>query len=209
MRMEKTDVVKQTKLAFDFIQKLYLETSYLIKEMQGILEQEEEEFQILRPSGYGITTFRSIGLDAGVIDWCIRKGAVFFVAKANTELSRGQTITKFKPDLQVIVLEFLLHDKDLDKPEIWVGIVNNIVSKADNRKFESLTWKFAYYAKRILHNIGQSKYEDGEVSFDINMMKKYLYDIGSAEDIQQGLITPVLNLYRKKRTYCLPAKFYI
>jgi len=199
MSMEKTDIVKQTKLAFDFIQKLYLETSYLIKEMQGILEQEEEEFQILRPSGYGITAFRSIGLESGVIDWCIRKGAVFFVAKANTELSRGQTITKFKPDLQVVILEFLLNDKDLDEPEIWVGIVNNIVSKADNSKFESLTWKFAYYGKRILHTTGQSTYEDGEVSFNINIMKKHLYDIGSAEDIQREIIKPVLELYRNKK----------
>ena len=79
--MEKAEIAKQTKLAFDFIQKLYLETSYLIKEVQGILEQEDEEIQILRPSGYGITTFRSIGLESGVVNWCIKKGAVFFAAK--------------------------------------------------------------------------------------------------------------------------------
>lgn len=197
--MEKTGIVQQTKLAFGFIQKLYLETSYLIKEIQGILEQEEEEFQILRPSGYGITAFRSIGLESGVIDWCIRKGSVFFTAKANTELSRGQTVTKFKPDLQVFVLEFLLDEKDLSEPEIWAGLVSNIVQKADNSKFESLTWKFAYYGKRILQTTGQSTYEDGEVSFNINMIKRHLYDIESAEDIQREIIKPLLEFYRNKK----------
>lgn len=198
--MEKGEIVKQTKLAFDFIQKLYLETSYLIKEVQGILEREDEEIQILRPSGYGITTFRSIGLESGVVDWCIKKGAVFFVAKKYIEHSRGQTITKFTPDLKVIVLRFVLFEKDMNEPEIWAGNIYNIIPKSDSTKFEALTWKFAYYDKKIIRTTGESFYEDGEVSFKLHMIKRALYDIGSAEDIQREIIQPVLDNYRNKRT---------
>jgi len=37
MTHDKSEVIHQTTLAFDFIQKLYLEVSYLIKEIEGIL----------------------------------------------------------------------------------------------------------------------------------------------------------------------------
>ena len=35
--MNKNEIVDQTRLAFDYIQKLYLETSYFIKEVEGLL----------------------------------------------------------------------------------------------------------------------------------------------------------------------------
>jgi len=195
--MSKEEIVKQTKLAFDFVRRLYLETSYFIKEVEGILQQEEEEFEILRPSGYGITTFRSIGLESGVEDWCIRKGTVFFVAKQNTELSRGQTITRFKPELRVVLLRFVLHDKDLAEPEICAGVISDIVQKVDTPKFEAHAWKFAYHDKRILRDSGESTYEDGEISFRLNLMKKPLYDMSNAEDIQKQIVDPVLAIYRQ------------
>jgi len=44
--MEKTELITQTQLAFDFIQKLYFEVSYLIKEVEGQLAQEEEGFML-------------------------------------------------------------------------------------------------------------------------------------------------------------------
>ena len=46
--IEKSDLPKQTKLAFDFIQKLYLEISYMIKEIEGLLYEQEEKFVIGR-----------------------------------------------------------------------------------------------------------------------------------------------------------------
>ena len=52
----KSEVATQIKNAFDFIQKLYNESSYLIKEIEGQLGESDLRFQILRPSGYGITT---------------------------------------------------------------------------------------------------------------------------------------------------------
>jgi hypothetical protein len=52
----KSEIIEQTNLAFDFIEKLYLESSYLIKEIEGNLNEEEEKFVIGKPSGYGIST---------------------------------------------------------------------------------------------------------------------------------------------------------
>lgn len=45
------NLIQQTKNAFDFIEKVYYEISYLIKEIEGILQQEDEEFTILKVSG--------------------------------------------------------------------------------------------------------------------------------------------------------------
>ena len=53
--VDKAHLMEQTNLAFDFIQKLHLEVSYLIKEIEGILYEEEEKFIIGRPSGYEIS----------------------------------------------------------------------------------------------------------------------------------------------------------
>ena len=43
--IDKSGIVQQTNLAFDFIQKLNLEVSYLIKEVEAMLSEEEERFE--------------------------------------------------------------------------------------------------------------------------------------------------------------------
>jgi hypothetical protein len=91
--MKKKEIVEQTRLAFDFIQKLYFEVSYLIKEIEGLLAEEEEEFVIGRPSGYGINTRSSTGLEANNIRlWPLRKLAVFFVPEARTQRKNGNRV---------------------------------------------------------------------------------------------------------------------
>ena len=80
--VDKTHLMEQTNLAFDFIQKLYLEVSYLIKEIEGILHEEEEKFIIGRPSGYGISARSSTGLESNNVGlWLLREFAVFFIPK--------------------------------------------------------------------------------------------------------------------------------
>ena len=197
--MEKTDVVEQTKLAFDFIQRLYLETSYFIKEVEGILQQEEEEFQILKPAGYAISASRSVGLDSALVEqWFIRRGAVFFVPKEDTSLVRGQTVTKVKPGLKLILVRFVLYDKDLDAPEVWAGVVSDIIQKKEYSKFEYHIWKFVYHEKKMFRDTGHVTYEDAECAFKLNLFKRPLYDIRNAEDIQREIVQPVLTIYRGK-----------
>lgn len=195
--MEKSNVIEQTKLAFDFIQRLYLETSYFIKEVEGMLQQEEEEFTILKPAGYAISGFRSVGLESALVEqWCIRKGAVFFVAKDDTDLVRGQTVTKIKPNLKLIVVRFVLNDKDLDAPEVWAGVVSDITQKKEYSKFEYHIWKFVYHDKKIFRDTRENTYEDNECSFKVSLFKQPLYGISTAEDIQKEIVKPVLTIYR-------------
>ena len=68
-----SDLVEQTRNAFEFIDKLFLETSYLIKEVEGQLQLMPEEFVILRPSGYGVTSLTSTGLEAQNVKLWVRK----------------------------------------------------------------------------------------------------------------------------------------
>lgn len=197
--MEKGEIIKQTKLAFDFIHRLYLETSYFIKEIEGILKQEEEDFQILRPAGYAISTARSVGLEsASVEQWLTKKGVVLFAAKSDIELKRGQTITKLTPNTKLIIIRFVLYDRDLGEPEVWAGVVSDIVNKKDYSKFEYYVWKFAYYDKKLFQNPGESAYEDNDFAIKLNLFKAPLYSISNTEDIQRKIITPVLTLYRGK-----------
>lgn len=48
--MNKTELVEQTYLAFDFLTKLFHESAYLIKEIEGLLGKEPEDFLIGKPS---------------------------------------------------------------------------------------------------------------------------------------------------------------
>lgn len=196
--MDKNHIVEQTKLAFDFIQKLYLETSYFIKEMEGILGQEKEQFQILKPRGYQISTAFSMGLESlNVQQWLVRKGVVCFASKSDIQHRRGRTNTKFHQNLKVIIVRFVLSDAKLDEPEVWVGVVSDIQLKAEeDAKFEEYISDFSSYDSKVFKNEGKSKYEDNYWSIKLNLLKKPLYDITSSEDIKKEIIEPVLTLYK-------------
>ncbi len=109
--INKSEITEQTNLAFDFIQKLYLEVSYLIKEIEGILHEEEEKFIIGRPAGYGISARSSTGLESTNVNlWLLRKFAVFFVPEDKTRVERGQTITEIDDNLKILYLRIILRD---------------------------------------------------------------------------------------------------
>ena len=103
--MPERDLVQQTKNAFDFVQKLYFEISYLIKEVEGLLQQEEEEFLIARPSGYGVTAKSSTGLEPiNVENWISKTLTVCFIPASSTETKGGQTITPIEESLRTLFL---------------------------------------------------------------------------------------------------------
>ncbi len=41
-----SELATQTRNAFDFVQKIYFELSYLIKEVEGLLQQQDDNFII-------------------------------------------------------------------------------------------------------------------------------------------------------------------
>lgn len=195
--MKSAELIKQTKNAFEFIEKLYFEVSYLIKEIEGLLQREDEVLVIGRPSGYGVTTRSSTGLELGnVSQWLTKMFTVFFCPENRTKLSGGQTITEFKDDLKVIIIRIVLGDKDIDQPKINFGCLSEIKPKKDQKKFEQLMFEFAYNSEKIF-NSPSDKYEDSYCSFKKVFKSEVLYSMNSSEDIVTKIIQPMLELYRQ------------
>ena len=186
-------------MAFDFVHKLYLETSYLIKEFEGLLSEEEEQFIIGRPSGYGVSSRSSTGLEPHLINfWMMRSLSVFFVEEAYADLSRGQTISKLNNDLRIIFLWVVFDSPDIDQPKIHIGVLHDIKGlKEKYTKFEWVIGHIAYNEQRMFANLPKVDFEDNYVGFKGNLKTINLFDINSSEDIQKKLIQPVLEMYRK------------
>ena len=196
----KSELVEQTNLAFDFIQKLYLEVSYLVKEIEGILGEEEEKFVIGRPAGYGVSTIRSTGLESNyVMSWMLRKFSVFFVPEDKTKVIGGQTITPLEQDLRVLYLRILLNDKEISEPCIYSGALYDIKKKPNIKwtKFEHAMAHLEYRGDQIFKNIMPVQYEDAYLSLRGELIKNNLYEINDSEKIVKKIIEPSLRLYGK------------
>jgi hypothetical protein len=198
--MSKNQAVEQTKLAFQFIEKLYFEVSYFIKEVEGLLFDQDEELMMGRPSGYGITTRSSTGLEANqVVMWPMKKLAVFFVKKDKTTLKGGTTNTKFDKDLNVIYLRIVLHDKELSEPVVMFGVLYDFVKKNPlsiwPEKFEKIMGHIEYAEHRVFGESEKIFYDHDKVSFRGELRKLNLYDIHTSEDIHNLVVKPVLHLY--------------
>jgi len=118
--MERHEIINQTKQVFEYLQKLYLETSYFIKEVEGILQNEVEQFSIGRSGGYAVTSNRSSGLEPTNVElWLLRKMAVFFIPKGQTHLKGGQTITPVDPHIKILYLRVVLDGKGISEPLVY------------------------------------------------------------------------------------------
>jgi hypothetical protein len=197
--MRKAELVSQTKLAFDFIQKLYFEVSYLIKEMEGLLSQESEEFIMGRPSGYAITARSSNGLEAVHIPWWMyRRLSVFFIPKSCTLLEGGMTKTRLASDPRIIYLRILLDDKDFPEPVVLIGVLQNFISKRKSRlvNVEHVMTHIEYREGKVFSGSDDINYDDTYITFKGKLIPVNLYDINTSQDITEKLVQPVLAMYR-------------
>jgi len=193
----KKELIEQSELAFDFIQKLYLEVSYLIKEIEVILNDEVEEFVIGKPGGYAVSSKSSSGLESKYVKlWLLRKFAVFFVPQESTEKKGGQLITKINKDLKVIYLRFKLNDTALKEPEIIMGVLHDIETKNKWEKFEHLMGFFEYNDEKVFKDINNIQYEDATVSLKGKLHKVNLFELNDSQAIKSKLVEPTLALYR-------------
>ena len=197
---DKREIVKQTSLAFDFISKLYLEVSYLIKEIEGLLYQEEEKFIIGRPAGYGITARKTTGLDANNLSlWLMRKFAVFFIPEEQTKKEKGQTITAIDEKLKVLYLRFILDGDEVKAPTIYSGILHKIDKKPQAKgikKFEHIMGHLEYNDLKIFKNIEKLDYEDAYIKLSGQLIENHLFEINDSEELEKRIINPSLALYR-------------
>jgi hypothetical protein len=197
--MNKHEIIEQTHLAYEYLQKLYLETSYFIKEVEGLLGKENEEFIIGRPSGYSITSNRSAGLESGNIElWLLRKMAVFFVPRGSTVEKGGQTITKIDNKIRVIYLRIVLDAKGLSEPKVFAGILYNFKEKgkASMEKIEQLMSHMEYREPQVFKNPFAIDYADGYLAFHGKLFAQNLFDLNSSEEIYKKIVTPALELFR-------------
>lgn len=205
--MGKSDTIRQTRIAFEFIQKLYLEVSYFIKEVEGLLKYEtrdQEKFIIGRPSGYGILYNRSSGLEPNYVNlWLLKKFAVFFLpGKEGKDSQASTTVTRFDQDPKIIYLEIVLDDKDLAEPIIYFGVLEKFVRKDQKKeKIEQIMAdieKNFYKIAPSSNAVEKIKYEDGNVKFSGCMTKMNLYDLNTSEDILEMVVKPALMMYREQ-----------
>lgn len=197
--LDRTELVSQTKLAFDFIQKLYFEVSYLIKEIEGLLAQEDEEFVFGRSGGYAITARSSNGLEPSFVTfWMIKKLAVFFVPRASTEVIKGQTITRPRKDVKILYIRIVLDDKDIPQPRVYFGVLNEFVpgEKTWVAKFEQLMAHIEYNETKVFADGEDIDYEDKNISFKGKLASINLFDIQNSQDIAEKLLAPALRLFR-------------
>jgi hypothetical protein len=197
----KNEIVEQTNLAFDFIEKLYLESSYLIKEIEGILNEEEEKFVIGRPAGYAISSISSRGLEPNNVRlWLLKKFSVFFIPKEKTALKGGGTITKIDKDLKILYLRIVLYDKNIMEPTVYSGVLYNIEKKPETKwpsKFEQVMANLEYNDNKVFKDINKINYENIYIKIQGELIKNSLYEINDSETIVKKIIKPSLELYRK------------
>ncbi len=193
-----SDLAEQTRNAFDFIDKLFLETSYLIREVEGQLNQTSESFVIIRPSGYGVTTVSSTGLETkNVGAWLRKRVSVAFVPESMTDLRGGQTHTGFTEELKVLFLTVVFRAEELKEPTVFFGFADDIVNKNKNyKKFEHLLWEFAASAFNMFNSGPKIAFEDGYCSIKGKVRKLKLYSLETNDDVRSKLVEPMTRMYR-------------
>lgn len=196
---DRQELVQQTRLAFEFVHKLYLEVSYLIKEIEGQVLQEEERFVICRPTGYAVSAMRSTGLEPGNVNlWLLRKMAVAFIPEEDTT-TEGYTNTSLDQDLCVLYLRIVLDDRTADEPYLYFGVLHGIRKKpkAPWNKFESIMGHIEYYDHKVFKSPDKIDYEDTYVQFQGELFMTNLFDVTNSEELRRRVIEPALALYRQ------------
>ena len=197
----KNEIVEQSNLAFNFVEKLYLESSYLIKEIAGILNEEEEKFVIGKSGGSGISSTSSKGLEPNNVKlWLLKKFSVFFVPKEKIALRGGGTITKIDKDLKILYLRIVLYDKNIKEPTVYSGVLYDIEKKSETEwpsKFEQVMTNLEYNDNKVFKDIQKINYENIYIKIQGELIKNYLFDINDSNLIVEKIINPSLKLFRK------------
>ena len=199
-KSDRTEISNQIKNAFEFIQKLYNEAAYLVKEIEGQLSESEYKFQILKPSGYSISARSSTGLEPNNVNlWLLRKFAVAFVEKSDEKAEKKQNFTEIDEHLKILYFRITLDDKNLSEPKLIFGVFYDIKQFKDwVKKFENLMGTFEYIDNKLFAKFPKIDYEDGTFRIKGIFKKIKLLDIESSKQLIEKVIEPAIKLYEKK-----------
>jgi hypothetical protein len=193
------DMQEQIQSAFSFIQKLYNESSYLIKEIEGQLSETTPRFKIIKPSGYSISARNSTGLEPNNVNfWLLRKFAVAFVEDSDTPDKGGQTFTEINGNLKVLYFRLILDQQEVIGPQIMYGVIFNIEKQKKEswvKKFENLMSHFENNEYKIFSDVSKISYKDGVIRISKKLKTSNLLDINSSEELMTKVIEPALKLY--------------
>ena len=191
-------IANQIKNAFDFIQKLYNESAFLIKEIEGHLADTDYRFTILKTSGYAISSRSSNGLEPNNVKfWLLRKFAVAFVEEDKTTTKKGQNFTEINDTLKVLYFRIVLNDTKEPEPQLIFGVFYDIKPLRDwIKKFENLMGYFEYKDDKIFAQLPDLDSEDRDLKIKGKFSKISLLDIGNSEELAQKVIEPVLERYK-------------
>jgi hypothetical protein len=193
------EITKQCSLAFDFIQKLYLEVSYFIKGTEGILG--EHDFVIGKPRGYQISTRSSSGLEPVNVNlWLLKRFGVFFAPKEKFVFQRGTKLSIENPT-KVLYLRVILNDNTISEPTVYSGVLYDVQKQPNTdwpTSFEQAMAHIEYNDDRIFRDTLQSiSYEDTRIRLKGELIKNALFEMDGGEAIRDRIIKPSLELYEK------------
>jgi hypothetical protein len=173
---------------------LYFEVSYLIKEVEGLLQ--EEGFTMLRPSGYQVTTRNSTGLEPLYVEmWLPKSMNVAFSHSQGTSMRSGQSVTPFADDLKILLLRVELQGKGLKEPTVRFACLDRTRKKKEQKKFEQLMAEFAYYGAKMFSEDGQLSYENAYCSLSGRYKSVPLFSIQDSAAVAERIVKPMLKLY--------------
>ena len=193
------DLETSWRNAFEFVQKFYMETSYLIKEVEGQLEKEREKFVLCRAGGYTVTAYTSSGLEPWQVRcWIPATLTAAFVPEQCTKMTRGSTATPFGNSLRVLLLHIEAYWSTMKRPTVISGVLKRVRSKKKyNTKLEKLMYEFSYNSDDVFAKLPEIDYEDSYCSIAGRAITTPLFSITSAQDVKDKLVDPMLKLYRK------------
>lgn len=196
---DKHQVAQQIELAFDFIQKMYLESVYLIREIEGQLAEHDSHFVILKPSGYGVNSRSSNSLEPNWVNfWLMRKFGVAFIPESQTETLKAQTHTEITDSLKVLYFRIILNDKKIKEPKLLFGTFYNIKKQKDGgwvKKFENLMGQFEYVDNKLFGNLPDVTFENSEFQLKGRFKEVNLLDINSSEELITKVINPAIKIF--------------
>lgn len=197
--MDKKQLNEQTDSALDFIEKLYSECAYLVKEIEGLLRNKEEKFVIGRQRGYQISASSSLGLNSPD-QWMYKKLCAYFVPESMTKVIGGRTETPFGEDLKIIYLLIILSEDKFRTPKIAIGTLREF--KKFTRRLRKVEYFVIPYMEKIWDlvkengSVSNRLYKDSQIEFKAKFILRDLFDINSVQDIEKKIINPVLKKFR-------------
>lgn len=209
----KSGNANQVKNAFEVIQKLYQESSSLIREIESQLSEKKSEFQLFS-DGYCICSRTSIGLEAQEVNsWLLRQFAVTFVEKSmvdlqNVDYSRTENLklenglascTKNDENFKILYFRFVLDDKNQSEPQLIFGVFYDIkLYKNWVKKRGNLLVAIEYADDRLLAQFPNVDFENENFKLKGNFKKVNLFDINSTDDLTEKVINQAIQIYKQQ-----------